>query len=316
MSSFKAFTASIDKETIPTTIEDALKYPRWKKAVEEEIHALEKNDTWIVTDLPHDKKAIGSKWVFAIKYNSDGSIKRYKARLVAKCFTQTYDIDYKETFAPVAKLNIVRVLLRLVVNKGDDGMEISRLKELLNSEFETKDLGELRYFLGMEVARSSKGLKLNVYTRKKKIIPETILQSDTCRELNLSPIALEDVGGNSTSSLSEMDDLPIAKHKGVRQCTRYPIQKYMAYGKLMSSFKAFTVSIDKETIPTTIEYALKYPRWKKAVEEEIHALEKNFTWIVTDLQHDKKAIGSDDGMEISRLKELLNSEFETKDLGK
>ncbi|KAL4387731.1 hypothetical protein GQ457_09G022020 [Hibiscus cannabinus] len=156
MSSFKAFTASIDKETIPTTIEDALKYPRWKKAVEEEIYALEKNDTWIVTDLPHDKKAIGSKWVFAIKYNSDGSIKRYKARLVAKCFTQTYDIDYKETFAPVAKLNIVRVLLRLVVNKGDDGMEISRLKELLNSEFETKDLGELRYFLGMEVARSSK----------------------------------------------------------------------------------------------------------------------------------------------------------------
>ncbi|KAL4304509.1 hypothetical protein GQ457_10G011320 [Hibiscus cannabinus] len=118
MSSFKAFTVSLDEIQIPATVEEALKDPRWKKAVEEEIEALEKNGTWTMVDLPQGKKPVGCKWEFTVKYNSDGSIDRYKARLVAKGFTQTYGIDYKETFAPVAKLNTIRVLISLEVNEG------------------------------------------------------------------------------------------------------------------------------------------------------------------------------------------------------
>ena len=80
------------------------------------MRALKGNHTWAVVDFLINKKIIGCKWVFTIKYKSDGSVDRYKARLVTQGFSQTYGIDYEETFAPVAKLNSIRVLLSIAVN--------------------------------------------------------------------------------------------------------------------------------------------------------------------------------------------------------
>jgi len=78
------------------------------------MKALEKNKTWSVTTLPEGKRTVGCKWLFTIKYNYDGSIKRYKARLVVNGFTQTYGLDYSETFAHVAMLNTIIILLTLL----------------------------------------------------------------------------------------------------------------------------------------------------------------------------------------------------------
>ena len=61
---------------------------------------------------------MGCKWVFSVKYKFDGSVEWYKERLVAKGFTQTYEIDYQETFASVAKLNTIRILLSLAAMIG------------------------------------------------------------------------------------------------------------------------------------------------------------------------------------------------------
>ena len=81
---------------IPRTIQEALDSPQWKQAIQEEMRALVKNQTWEVIQRPHNKVLVGCRWVFIIKYKADGTIERYKARLVAKGYTQTYGIDYQK----------------------------------------------------------------------------------------------------------------------------------------------------------------------------------------------------------------------------
>lgn len=272
--SYKTFVTALDNTHIPSNIHEALQNSEWAAAVTEEVQALIKNGTWEITSLPSGKKPVGCKWIFSMKYNADGSVNRYKARLVAKGFTQSYGVDYEETFAPVAKLNSVRVILSLAANldwplhqldiknaflngdleeevymqippglessstanmvcrlrkslyglkqsprawfdrltrvvkkdgfnqcqsdhtmfvkhsmegkvalfivyvddiviTGNDYDQIDHLKGLLAKEFEVKDLGQLKYFLGMEVARTKDGIYVSQRKYTLDLLQET-----------------------------------------------------------------------------------------------------------------------------------------------
>ena len=81
-----------------------------------EIEALEANNTWDLTTLPPRKNVIDSKWVYKIMFKPNGEVERYKARIVARGFTQKEGEDFHETFAPVAKLVTLRTLLTIAVN--------------------------------------------------------------------------------------------------------------------------------------------------------------------------------------------------------
>ncbi|MCO5570725.1 hypothetical protein L7F22_024453 [Adiantum nelumboides] len=86
--------------------------------MDEEMAAHDANETWDLVPLPKDKNMIGCKWVYKVKDNSDGSVSRYETRLVAKGYAQTYGMDYKETFSPVAKMAIVCVVIAVAASKG------------------------------------------------------------------------------------------------------------------------------------------------------------------------------------------------------
>ncbi|KAM0006936.1 putative RNA-directed DNA polymerase [Helianthus debilis subsp. tardiflorus] len=81
----------------------------------EEFSALHKNNTWSIVDLPKGRKPIGCKWIFRVKYKSNGEVERYKARLVAKGFNQREGIDFDETFSPVVKMVPIRCIVSLSV---------------------------------------------------------------------------------------------------------------------------------------------------------------------------------------------------------
>ncbi|RVW53241.1 Retrovirus-related Pol polyprotein from transposon TNT 1-94 [Vitis vinifera] len=259
---------------IPNSVQEALTDPRWKATMNEEMKLLQKNETWELVECPPGKKPVGCRWIYTVKYKADGSIERFKARLVAKGYIQTYGIDYTETFAPVAKINTIRVLLSLVANLdwplqqfdvqnaflhgelseevymdlppgcmvsekqcqkvcklkkslyglkqssrawfgrftksmrafgyrqsnsdhtlflkkqhgkimalivyvddmvviGNDPEERKALQNYLSREFEMKDLGPLKYFLGIEVSRSSEGIFLSQRKYALDLLQET-----------------------------------------------------------------------------------------------------------------------------------------------
>ncbi|KAG8481669.1 hypothetical protein CXB51_026598 [Gossypium anomalum] len=101
----------------PCCFEEAEAHQGWKQAMDDEIAMIEKNKTWELVPRPTNRKVIGVKWVYRAKQNADGSLNKLKARLVVKGFSQKYGLDYMETFAPVARLDTIGLLIALAYQK-------------------------------------------------------------------------------------------------------------------------------------------------------------------------------------------------------
>ncbi|CAL9023794.1 unnamed protein product, partial [Prunus brigantina] len=117
---YQCFTSMHDSTSLdePSTFRVASFSPAWIKAMEEEISALTMQGTWCLVPRPANTNIVGSKWIYKIKRNSDGTVSRYKARLVAQGFSQEAGFDYDETFSPVVRHTTVRLILSLASING------------------------------------------------------------------------------------------------------------------------------------------------------------------------------------------------------
>ncbi|KAA3461149.1 Retrovirus-related Pol polyprotein from transposon TNT 1-94 [Gossypium australe] len=213
----------------PSSFEEAEAHEGWKQAMIDEIKMIEKNQTSELTEKPANKRTIGVKWIYRAKHNADRSLNKLKARLVFKGFSQRYGLDYMETFAPIARLDTIRLLVALATQKqwsihqldvridnylislgfnrsiseptlyvknkeektllivslyvddllvtGGDQVILANFKAKMKDMFEISDLGQMTYFLGMEVFQTEKGIFLGQQTFSMKILKKFSMEN-------------------------------------------------------------------------------------------------------------------------------------------
>ncbi|GKB48669.1 ribonuclease H-like domain-containing protein [Tanacetum coccineum] len=153
------FVTQLNKNSEPKSYFKASKYSHWTDAMNQKMNALHRNGSWEIVDLPEGRKAIGSKWIYKIKYRSSGEIDIYKARLVAQGFGQkegnkVYKLKKSLYGLKQAPKQWNAKLISTLIENGFNQI-------FLKSKFMIKDLGKLKYFLGIEVVDIDKGICLN-----------------------------------------------------------------------------------------------------------------------------------------------------------
>lgn len=194
---FAMATAMDAAEGLNPTYDEAKKrsdWPKWEAAIKAELASLEANGTWKIVERPYNANVVSSKWVLRIKKNAAGEIDKYKARLVARGFTQIHGVDYTETYAPVARLSTFRYLIALANRNGWPIDTIDFDSAFLNSVLDENEVIYLEQPRGFAVKDSRRyvyrlhkslyGLKQgakNWYDALKKAMEElgfTVLNAD------------------------------------------------------------------------------------------------------------------------------------------
>lgn len=131
---FSCFLSTLSATSDPIYFKDAVKHDHWVQSMNTEPDALKRNQTWVLTHLPPGQRTIGSKWLYKTKFNPDGTILKHKARLVILGCKQQYGLDYHETFAPVAKMTIVRTLLAVAAMQGWHAIQMDVTNDFLHGD--------------------------------------------------------------------------------------------------------------------------------------------------------------------------------------
>ncbi|GJZ78479.1 retrovirus-related pol polyprotein from transposon TNT 1-94 [Tanacetum coccineum] len=329
-------TFALERNSDPKTFKEAIQDSGWCEAMNSELKALEDNDTWEVTDLPPDKRAIGCHWLYKTKLKSDGSMERKKARLVIQGNRQRKGVDYEDTFAPVAKMVTVRSLFAVAamqgcdivqmdvsnaflhgglfeevylkmplgyVGKGEnwfsklssalvsfgfkqskadyslftkkegdsfivvlvyvddlmitgnDSSLIQKFKSQLSSTFHMKDLGDLHYFLGLEVTKSEYGLFVSQRKYTLELLQEAGVMSNKPYKLPMDPnLKLQAEMGTS------LQDLEVYKRyigKLIYLTTTRPDICYTV--QLLSQFMQSPTSVHMQAVKHLLRYLLNSP---------------------------------------------------------
>ena len=120
----------------PNCFDEAVKQQKWKAAMDLEIKAIEKTQTWELVNPPEGVQRIGVKWIYKTKLNEKGEVGKCKARLVVKGYAQRYGIDYSEVFAPVARWDTIRLILALAAQRGWVVFQLDVKSAFLHGELE------------------------------------------------------------------------------------------------------------------------------------------------------------------------------------
>jgi hypothetical protein len=131
---FSSMSHIIDTE--PSCHGEAIGHQVWKDAMVEEYHSILKNDVWDIVLRPKGKSVVTSKWIYKIKHTTDGSVEKYKARFVARGFSQVEGIDYEETFDPLARYTSIPTIIALVASMGWKLHQMDVKTTFLNGEIE------------------------------------------------------------------------------------------------------------------------------------------------------------------------------------
>ncbi|KAJ9705776.1 hypothetical protein PVL29_003735 [Vitis rotundifolia] len=197
--SYVCYTSQIK----PKNVEEALNNEAWVEALHEELNQFSRNDVWFLVPRPKDVNVIGTKWIFKNKMDENGVIVRNEVRLVGQGFKQIERIDFDETFAPVARLESIRILLvvawgadrTLFIRRNDEVFLVAQIyvddivfgstcsecaldfaKEM-KSEFEMSMVGELAYFLGFQVKQLNDGIFLSQSKYARELVKKFGLES-------------------------------------------------------------------------------------------------------------------------------------------
>ncbi|KAE8656127.1 hypothetical protein F3Y22_tig00117010pilonHSYRG00118 [Hibiscus syriacus] len=236
---------------ISMSFQEAVQEKKWRDAMDEEIKAIEKNDTWELISLPKGHKAIGVKWVYKTKQNAKGEIERHKARLVAKGYSQKAGIDYDEMDVKSVFLNgvleeelyiqqpsgyevkghedkikdedilIVCLYVDDLIFTGSNPSMFNEFKDAMMKEFEMTDMGLMAYYLGIEVKQQNDGIFISQESYAKEILKKFKMENFS-NDYKLVGYSDSDWGGdidNRRSTTGFVFSWEILLHMDVKETT-------------------------------------------------------------------------------------------------